>query len=113
MSTASRGRDSEYRVRDHLIDNGWPFIMRAAASKGSGDLLHGHPYNGALLVQVGRASKTLGPASRHRLVADADLIGAIPVLAVVLPRRPITYWHVTLGKPGSWLPFNPTRGTSA
>jgi hypothetical protein len=43
MSTATTGRSSEYKVRDDLISHGWEFVMRAAASKGPGDLLMGHP----------------------------------------------------------------------
>lgn len=111
MSTASQGRATEYRVRDHLIDHGWRFIMRAAASKGSGDLLMASVERGALLVQVGRQSKALGPDQRERLCDDAELIGAIPVLAVAIPRAGIQYHQVSRGKPATWDRFDP-RGTS-
>ena len=102
MSNASLGRNTEYRVRDHLITQGWKYIMHAAASKGSGDLLMGHAIHGGALVQVGRKSKTLGPADRNRLLDDCELIGAIPLLAIVIPRQPITYWVVSRDKPATW-----------
>ena len=102
MSTASLGRNTEYRVRDHLITQGWKYIMRASASKGSGDLLMGHKVHGGALVQVGRKSKTLGPADRNRLLDDCELIGALPLLAIVIPRQPIAYWVVSRGKPATW-----------
>lgn len=111
MSTATQGRAREYKVRDELIGHGWHFIMRAAASKGSGDLLMGHPHHGAALVQVGTGSKTLGPADRDRFVTDADLIGALPILATVIPREPIRYHHVNRGTSGTWDRFDP-RGTA-
>lgn len=106
MSTASSGRRREYQVRDHLIEHGFAFIMRAAASKGSGDLLMGHPFTGALLVQVGTESKQLGPDARNRFVGDADLIGATPVLATVIAqpgkRTEIEFWVVTRDVPSTW-----------
>lgn len=106
MSTATSGRRREYRVRDHLVDNGYPFIMRAAASKGAADLLHGHPLTGAVLIQVGTASKQLGPADRDRFVTAAELTCAVPLLATVIERagKPteITYWFVTRDVPRTW-----------
>lgn len=107
MSSASKGRATEYRVRDDLIAHGWTFILRAAASKGSGDLLMASAERGALLVQVGRGSKALGPAARERLCNDAVLIAAIPVLAVAIPRAGITYHEVTRGLPHTWPTFDP------
>ncbi|MEH3033335.1 MAG: hypothetical protein PGN07_04665 [Aeromicrobium erythreum] len=102
MSTASTGRRREYFVRDHMIQHGWRAIMRAAASKGSADLLMGHEIHGAALVQVGSKSKALGPADRHRFTDDADLIGALPLLAIVVPRAPLIVWRVTTEAPGKW-----------
>lgn len=107
MSTATSGRRREYAVRDELVARGWPYIMRAAASKGPGDLLHGHPVHGGLLVQVGTRNKALGPADRDRFVTAAEHICAIPVLAVVIPRHGIRWWHVTRDKPATWQPFQP------
>ena len=77
MSTASIGRATEHRVSRLLQTQGWSQIMRAAASKGSADLLMSHPVHGGALLQVGRASKRLGPADRDRLVTDAESIGAL------------------------------------
>ena len=107
MSTATQGRRREYHVRDTLEAAGWPFVMRAAASKGPGDLLHGHPVHGGLLVQVGTPSKSLGPADRERFVTAADNICAIPVLAVVHRGGDIKWWHVTRDKPATWQTFTP------
>lgn len=106
MSTAATGRRREYAVRDHLIAHGWIFVMRAAASKGSADLLMAHPHHGAALVQVGSKSKALGPLDRERLVSDAEAVGALALLAVVVPRQPITYRVVTRGKPATWDRFD-------
>ena len=102
MSTASVGKYSEYAVRDDLISRGWVFGMQAAASKGAADLFMAHPVHGAALVQVGRGSKTLGPAARERLCALADMCGALALLAVHVPRRGITYWQVTRATPAHW-----------
>ena len=107
MSTASIGRATEYRVRDLFIANGWHHIMRAAASKGSGDLLMGHPLWGGALIQVGRDSKRLGPADRERLCHDAELIGALALLAIAVPRKPLVVWQVDRGKPAYWERWDP------
>jgi hypothetical protein len=85
-----------------LQTQGWSQIMRAAASKGSADLLMSHPVHGGALLQVGRASKRLGPADRDRLVTDAESIGALALLAVFIPREGVTLWQVTRGKPAEW-----------
>ena len=102
MSTATAGRAREYRVRDHLEANGWVAIMRAAASKGPADLLLAHPDHGAALVQVGTASKRLGPTDRARFVTAADMCGALALLAVCTPGRRPRYFLVTLDKPATW-----------
>lgn len=111
MSTATTGRAREYRVRDHLTAAGYPAIMRAAASKGAGDLLHGHPLVGAVLVQVGTGNKTLGPEARVRFLEAAALIHALPILATVIatPGKPtvITYWHVSHDVPATWKRWEP------
>lgn len=107
MSTATQGRRREYAVRDHLKSHGWHQIMRAAASKGSADLLMAHPIHGAALIQVGSHSKALGPADRQRLWGDAHLIGALPLLAICVPREEIRIWEVSLDKPSTWATFDP------
>jgi hypothetical protein len=101
-NTARLGRDREHRVRERMTEDGWVPIMRAAASKGAADLLMAHPEHGAALVQVGSKSKTLGPAERERLCEAAELCGALALLAIVVPRRPITYWQVTRDTPSRW-----------
>ena len=107
MSTATQGRRREYVVRDALTEAGYPFVMRAAASKGAGDLLHGHPLIGAVLVQVGTGNKTLGPEARMRFLEAAALIHALPILATVIPRRGITYWRVTYDTASTWQEWSP------
>ena len=107
MSTATIGRAYEYRVRDEMKGHGWVFIMRSAASKGAADLIMAHPIYGVALVQVGTASKTLGPDDRARLVTAARLCSALAILAVVVPRQGIRYWLVTRDVPSAWDEWNP------
>ena len=111
MSTATQGRDREYKVRDDLHTHGYVPIMRAAASKGAGDLLHGHPTVGAVLVQVGTGNKTLGPCDRERFCDAAFLINAVAVLATVIatPGKAtvIRYWLVTKDVPSTWQEWKP------
>lgn len=111
MSTATQGRAREHRVRDHLETAGYSFVMRAAASKGPADLLHGHPLLGALLVQVGTGNKTLGPADRDRFCEAADLCHALPLLASVIAtpgkRTEIRFYVVTRDVPNTWEPWTP------
>ena len=106
MSTASQGRAREHKVRDHLIANGWHMIMRAAGSKGPADLILAHETRGQILVQVGTASKTLGPADRARICTAARLCNAWPILATVHKGR-ITYHHITLLTPRTWAEWLP------
>lgn len=107
MSAATQGRSSEYATRDHMIEHGWEFVMRAAASKGAADLLMAHETHGAALVQVGRNSKRLGPADRERLCHASELVGALAILATVLPRQGIAYCSVTRDKPSLWEEWSP------
>lgn len=108
MSTASSGAARERRVRDHLIGKGWTFIMRAAASKGSADLLMAHEIHGAALVQVGTfKSKHIGPEARARFLRDAHLCSALPLAALVIPGIGITYRLVTDGPASRWMEFVP------
>lgn len=102
-----RGRDHEYTVRNHMADHGWYPIMRASSSKGAADLLLAHPDHGAALVQVGGASKTLGPGDRGRLLHAAALCSALPILAIVVPRHGIHYWHITNDTPRKWDEWQP------
>lgn len=107
MNTARSGAAKEHVVKNAMVDAGWVHVMRAAASKGPADLLLGHPIHGAALVQVGSKSKTLGPADRARLLDAAGLIGALAVLAIVVPRAGITYWLVTADTPSKWTEWTP------
>jgi len=102
-----RGRDHEYTVRNHMETAGWLPIMRASSSKGAADLLLAHPEHGPALVQVGGQNKTLSPADRTRLLHAAALCSALPILAIVIPRHGIHYWHITNGRPGSWDEWQP------
>jgi hypothetical protein len=102
VSTATRGRAYEHKVRDDLRAMRWIQIMRSAGSKGAADLLMAHPDHGPVLIQVGSKSKTLGPADRDRLCAAAELCGALSILAIVIPRNPVRYWLVTRDKPAAW-----------
>lgn len=106
MSTATAGRAREHRTRDRLAGTGWVPIMRAAASKGPGDLLMGHPVHGGALIQVGTESKRLGPADRDRFVTAAELICALPLLAT-WSRSGVRYWLVTRDKPATWTEYTP------
>lgn len=111
MSTATSGRAREYKVRDHLEAHGYPAVMRAAASKGAADLLHGHPLVGALLVQVGTGNKSLNQEGRDRFCEAADLCHALPLLATVVAtpgkRTDITYYVVTRDVPSTWNRWTP------
>ena len=106
MSTATSGRAREHRTRDHLADAGWVPIMRAAASKGAGDLLMGHPVHGGALIQVGTESKRLLPGDRERFVTASELVCALPILAT-WSRSGVRYWLVTRDKPSTWQEWTP------
>lgn len=111
MSTATAGRAREHKVRDYLADRGYLYVMRAAGSKGPADLLFGHAFIGAVLVQVGTESKSLGPADRNRFCAAADMTGALPLLATVIPEpgKPtrILFHVVTRDIPSTWTEYKP------
>ena len=107
MSTASQGRYTEHRVARHMTEHGWELIVRAAASKGPADLVMAHETHGGALVQVGRKSKTLGPADRARLLRAAWLLGALPILAVCVPRQAPKYWLISDGTPRTWALWHP------
>ena len=106
MSTATSGRAREHRTRDRLAESGWVPIMRAAGSKGAGDLLMGHPIHGGALIQVGTENKSLGPADRDRFVTAAELICALPLLAT-WSRTGVRYFVVTRDVPSKWQEWTP------
>jgi len=110
MSSARKGRDFEYKARNLLIECGWTHVMRAAASKGPGDLLMGHPDHGGALIQVGAKSKRLDPADRSRLCDAAELIGALPLLFTFIdgtPKGRTLICIVDRGMPAQWARFEP------
>ena len=101
MSEAANGRAREYKVRDHLIDLGWSFIMRSAGSRGPADLAMAHPLFGLALIQVGKPGKTIGPDDRARFLRAAHVTGALPIEAIVHRGR-ITYRLVCDTPPRHW-----------
>lgn len=98
MSTASRGRRYEWLVRDDLRAQGYE-VLRMAGSKGALDLFAVKPGE-ALFVQVKGMAGGLGPAAWNRLYDLAQMIEAIPLLAEVLPRKPIAYYRLLTRKVG-------------
>lgn len=110
MSTASVGRAREWKVRDHLIGQGWELVCRASASKGPADLVMVHDVYGLAFVQVGSKSKTLGPADRERLLRVSELAGALPLVAIVVPRQPIKFAVASRGTASTWAAW-PEGGT--
>jgi Holliday junction resolvase len=105
VSTASSGRAREHKVRHDLERHGFT-VIRSAGSKGAADLVAAHPDSGVILVQVGAASKALGPDDRERLCDWADVFCALPILARVVPRQGIEYMLVarTLTAWERWTP---------
>ena len=89
-----RGREFEYKTRDHLINEmGAVFVMRAAQSKGAADLIALFTGNGKVnypgarvyLVQCKRDGK-LPRAEREKLWTLARETGTTPVHAFQGPR---------------------------
>ncbi len=111
-NTARNGRAREHLVRRNLERHGWRQIVRAAASKGSCDLVMVHAVHGLALVQVGTGTKTLGPADRARFLADADDAGALALLATVLPGVGVRYRLVNAGTPRAWAAWDPAEVAS-
>jgi Holliday junction resolvase len=108
------GRDKEYKVRDHLTDNGYE-IIRAAGSKGKVDLVafkawlpSGPSSHHMLFVQVKRTGGTIPPADRAELLRLARIARALPIVAYQpLPRRPLQYRRLTGPGPKDWQPWTP------
>lgn len=102
MSTATNGRAREHRVMKRMEKAGWLLVMRSAGSKGAADFCAVHPFHGLALVQVGTASKQLGPADRDRFVTIAEACSALPLLASCAPRVAPTFWVVTRDTASKW-----------
>jgi Holliday junction resolvase len=107
------GRDKEYKVRDHLVDNGYE-VIRAAGSKGKVDLVAFKLWPDAwtdrhiLFVQVKRIGGTIPPADRAELLRLAKIANAIPIVAhQPIPRRPLQYRRLTGPGPKDWQPWTP------
>lgn len=91
MTAYGTGRRFEWKVRDHLAENGFE-VIRAAGSKGGSkiDLLALKPGQ-AVFVQC-KSDGKIGPAEWDRLVEVAGWVGAVPVLAGNGPRgRGVVY----------------------
>jgi hypothetical protein len=90
-----RGREFEYKTRDHLYGLGAVYVMRAAQSKGAADLIALFPCTDCndlcvtrprvWLVQCKRDGK-LPRAERDKLCEIARATGAEPVHAYQGPR---------------------------
>lgn len=96
MSNYTDGRRFEWKVRDHLTEQGYT-VMRSAGSKTKCDLLAFKPGQ-VLMVQCKRHGGALPPVERVELLRLAALIPtvALPVMAYQpAPRRPISYAVLT------------------
>jgi Holliday junction resolvase len=92
------GRAAEYRVRDLLRDRGY-FVLRSAGSGTPVDLVA--LKNGETrLIQVKR-SDSCGPGEWNQLYDLAAAVGAVPMLAVAAPRKPVDLYVLAGRKDGS------------
>lgn len=86
-SNYSRGRAFEYRVRDRLYADGAVYVMRAAQSRGSADLVALFPKDHfdnlpvVWLVQCKRGTARMNPDERQRLIRIGVDTGASTYLA--------------------------------
>lgn len=98
-SNAQRGTAFERAVAAALTTDGY-LVIRAAGSRGAGDLVALKPGQ-VLLVQckLGGAGH-LGPAEWNDFLFFARSAGAVPVLAYRPGQRGIAYWEVTGPKDG-------------
>lgn len=80
--------------------------MRAAGSKGAADLFMCHPLYGGALIQVGAASKTLGPGERERFLHDAADTGSLAIVAIAT-RAGIQYHQCGVGTARTWQEWTP------
>lgn len=81
MAAYQSGRAFEWKVRDHLAENGYS-VIRAAGSKGNAkvDLIALKPSQ-LLFVQCKSTAGALGPDEWDRLVEVAGWVEALPILA--------------------------------
>jgi hypothetical protein len=103
VSGYTQGRDVEYAVIHHLLENGYD-CTRAASSKGSADIIalkHGQ----ALLVNVKRTTPP-GPKERADLLRIAALLPGVGVPLVALgPASALTFRRLTGVGPRDWVPW--------
>jgi Holliday junction resolvase len=81
MAGYASGRTFEWKIRDHLAENGYS-VIRAAGSKGNAkvDLIAIKPGQ-LLFVQAKSTAGALGPDEWDRLVEVSAWVGAVPILA--------------------------------
>lgn len=81
---ARKGKRTEYKVRDVLVDEGW-WVIRAGGSLGAADFVALKAGERPVLVQVKSTAagpfSDFGPAARATLREVAKETGAVPVLA--------------------------------
>lgn len=91
-SRYSYGAALEYRVRDHLEQEGY-YVIRSAGSGGVADLVALDMYVPAppVMIQVKRVKGTMSVDAWNHLFRTANAVGAIPVLAVEHPTKALVY----------------------
>jgi len=91
-SRYSYGASLEYRVRDDFEQEGY-YVVRSAGSAGVADLVALDMYapGPPVMIQVKRAKGTMSVAAWNHLLRIAGAAGAVPVLAVEHPTRPLVY----------------------
>lgn len=100
MNAARAGKAAEHRARTDCETNGYT-ILTSHLSRGPADF-HAAKPGQVLAVQVKRS---LGGSPRpdewNALIDHAQAFGAVPVVAIAAPRRPVVYWRVLGRKDGS------------
>ena len=88
MTPYEAGRQFERRVIEHFQELGY-FAIRSAGSKSKVDVIAIKPHQ-ALFIQCKRGGQ-LGPAEWNEFYAIAQRVGAIPLLATYVARKPIVF----------------------
>lgn len=100
MNTTAAGKRALRRVMDCLTADGYT-LVESHISRGPADLMAAKAGQ-VLAVQVKRS---LGGSPRpdewNALIDHAQAFGAVPVVAIAAPRRPVVYWQVLGRKDGS------------
>ena len=91
----ARGKQFEYKTRDHLADNGY-WVMLSPGSKSPVDIVAIKPRQ-VLFVQC-KIGGTLLPTAWNELFDAAAAAGATPVMAERPGRGRIAYWELTARK---------------